>query len=41
MLKVGYIGLGALGGPIARRIAQSGFDLKIYDVFPDPGSASP
>ena len=34
MLKVGYIGLGALGGPIARRIAQSGFPLTIYDVFP-------
>lgn len=33
-MKVGYIGLGALGGPIARRIAQSGFALTIYDVFP-------
>lgn len=34
MLNVGYIGLGALGGPIARRIAESGFPLTIYDVFP-------
>ena len=34
MLKVGYIGLGALGGPIARRIGQSGFPLTIYDVCP-------
>ena len=33
-MKVGYIGLGALGGPIARRIAQSGFPLTIYDVVP-------
>lgn len=33
-MNVGYIGLGALGGPIARRIAQSGFPLTIYDVFP-------
>ncbi len=34
MMKIGYIGLGALGGPIARRIAQSGFPLTVYDVFP-------
>lgn len=33
-MKIGYIGLGALGGPIARRIAQAGFPLTIYDVFP-------
>jgi 3-hydroxyisobutyrate dehydrogenase len=32
MLKVGYIGLGSLGGPIARRIAASGFPLTVYDV---------
>ena len=31
-MKVGYIGLGALGGPIARRIAQSGFALTVYDL---------
>jgi 3-hydroxyisobutyrate dehydrogenase len=33
-MKVGYIGLGALGGPIAQRIAASGFSLTVYDVFP-------
>lgn len=33
-MKVGYIGLGSLGGPIARRIAQSGFVLTVYDVVP-------
>lgn len=33
-MKVGYIGLGSLGGPIARRIALSGFPLTVYDVFP-------
>lgn len=33
-MKVGYIGLGALGGPIARRIATSGFPTRVYDVFP-------
>ena len=35
MTRVGYVGLGALGGPIARRIAQSGFALTIYDLFPE------
>lgn len=34
-MKVGYIGLGALGRPIARRIAASGFDLTVYDAFPE------
>jgi 3-hydroxyisobutyrate dehydrogenase len=34
-MRVGYIGLGTLGGPIARRIAQSGFALTIYDLFPE------
>lgn len=33
-MKVGYIGLGALGGPIARRIAVSGFPTTVYDLFP-------
>lgn len=33
-MKVGYIGLGALGGPIARRIAVSDFPLSVFDVFP-------
>jgi 3-hydroxyisobutyrate dehydrogenase len=33
-MRVGYIGLGALGGPIARRISHSGFALTIYDLFP-------
>ncbi len=34
-MQVGYIGLGSLGGPIAQRIAKSGFDLTVYDLFPD------
>lgn len=35
MLKIGYIGLGSLGAPIAERIGQCGFPLYIYDVVPD------
>lgn len=31
-VRVGYIGLGSLGNPIARRIAQSGFPLIVYDL---------
>lgn len=31
-MKVGYIGLGSLGGGIARRIAASGFDLVACDI---------
>ncbi len=38
-MKVGYIGLGALGGPIARRIAVSGFATTVYDLFPASAEA--
>jgi 3-hydroxyisobutyrate dehydrogenase-like beta-hydroxyacid dehydrogenase len=31
-MKVGYIGLGSLGGGIARRIANSGFELVACDI---------
>jgi 3-hydroxyisobutyrate dehydrogenase len=34
-MRVGYIGLGSLGGPIARRMVQSGFALTVYDLFPE------
>jgi len=33
-MKVGFIGLGSLGAPIARKIAQSGFPLTVYDISP-------
>jgi 3-hydroxyisobutyrate dehydrogenase-like beta-hydroxyacid dehydrogenase len=31
-MKVGFVGLGSLGAPIARRIARSGFSLIACDV---------
>ena len=31
-LKVGFIGLGTMGKPIAVNIAQAGFDLTVYDL---------
>ncbi len=34
-MKIGFIGLGSMGGPIARRIARGGYDLIACDN--DPG----
>jgi 3-hydroxyisobutyrate dehydrogenase len=34
-MKVGFIGLGSMGGPIARRIARGGFDLVACDNDPE------
>ena len=34
MTRVGYLGLGSLGAPIARCIARGGFPLSVYDVVP-------
>jgi 3-hydroxyisobutyrate dehydrogenase len=31
-LRIGFLGMGAMGGPMARRLAQSGFDVSGYDV---------
>jgi len=33
-MKVGFVGLGLLGAPIARRIARSGFSLVACDISP-------
>lgn len=33
-MNVGFIGLGSLGAPIARKIARSGFPLAAYDISP-------
>ncbi len=32
--EIGFIGLGAMGGGIARRLAQAGIKLHVYDVDP-------
>src|SRR4051812_17347737 len=34
-MKVGFIGLGSMGGPIARRIARGGYDLVACDNDPE------
>jgi 3-hydroxyisobutyrate dehydrogenase len=33
-LRIGYLGLGSLGAPIARCIARGDFALSVYDVLP-------
>ena len=30
--KVGFIGLGAMGGPMARNLAKHGFALVVHDI---------
>jgi 3-hydroxyisobutyrate dehydrogenase-like beta-hydroxyacid dehydrogenase len=34
--RVGFIGLGNLGEPMAMQVAKAGFDLTVFDVRPDP-----
>ncbi len=33
MERLGFVGLGAMGSPMAQRLAGAGFDLKVFDVF--------
>ena len=30
--RLGFIGLGNMGGPMAANLARAGFDLTVYDV---------
>ena len=34
--RVGFIGLGNMGKPIAVNLAKAGFDLMVYDLRPEP-----
>jgi 3-hydroxyisobutyrate dehydrogenase-like beta-hydroxyacid dehydrogenase len=34
--KVGFIGLGTMGKPMAIKIAKAGFDLMVYDIREQP-----
>ncbi len=33
-MKIGFVGLGNMGGPLARQIARAGFDLTVFDAWP-------
>ncbi len=30
--SIGFIGLGNMGGPMARRLAQAGYDVSVFDI---------
>ncbi|HEY6673646.1 MAG TPA: NAD(P)-dependent oxidoreductase [Rubrobacteraceae bacterium] len=32
MQRLGFVGLGAMGSPMAARLAEAGFELKVFDV---------
>src|SRR5712691_5394502 len=34
--RVGFIGLGNMGKPMAINLAKAGFDLMVYDLRPEP-----
>ena len=36
VIKVGFIGLGRMGRPMARNVLEAGFDLAVYDVRREP-----
>jgi 3-hydroxyisobutyrate dehydrogenase len=38
MTRVGWVGLGAMGSPMARCVARAGFKVAAYDI--DPGRAA-
>jgi 3-hydroxyisobutyrate dehydrogenase-like beta-hydroxyacid dehydrogenase len=33
--RLGFVGLGAMGSPMAKRLASAGFELKVFDVLPE------
>jgi 3-hydroxyisobutyrate dehydrogenase-like beta-hydroxyacid dehydrogenase len=33
-MRIGFVGLGSMGGNQARLLAEASFDLMVYDVFP-------
>lgn len=36
--NIGFIGLGIMGTPMSRHLAEAGYDLTLYDLNPDPAS---
>ncbi len=32
---IGFIGLGTMGGPMARRLVNAGFPMQVYDLIPE------
>lgn len=36
MKKIGFIGLGVMGKPMAKNLLKAGYTLKVYDIVPEP-----
>ena len=36
MKRIGFIGLGSIGAPMARSVIRAGFDVTVCDKFPGP-----
>jgi len=35
MMKIGFIGLGIMGKPMARNLIKKGYELTVYDIIPE------
>ena len=35
MKKIGFIGLGIMGKPMAKNLLKAGFSLTVYDILPE------
>jgi 3-hydroxyisobutyrate dehydrogenase-like beta-hydroxyacid dehydrogenase len=33
--KVGFVGVGAMGGPMALNLVKAGFEVLVHDINPD------
>ena len=36
MKKIGFIGLGIMGKPMAKNLIKAGYELTVYDILPEP-----
>ena len=34
--KIGFVGLGIMGKPMARNLMKAGYELHVYDLVPGP-----
>src|SRR3712207_6098982 len=34
-MRVGFVGLGAIGGPMANRLLVGGFEVAVFDIVPE------
>ncbi len=40
LTRIGFIGLGKMGAPMARRLLAAGFHVVAYDIRPDAVNAA-